>query len=38
VNLFPDKYNKAAGIKNVIAPAFDSIYGITELHYEATIG
>ena len=34
--MFPDKYNKAAGIENVIAPAFDSIYGITELHYEAT--
>ena len=27
---------KAAGIENVTAPAFDSIYGITELHYEAT--
>jgi hypothetical protein len=27
---------KAAGIQNVIAPAFDSIYGITELHYETT--
>jgi hypothetical protein len=27
---------KAAGIENVIAPAFDSVYGITELHYEAT--
>jgi hypothetical protein len=26
---------KAAGIQNVIAPAFDSVYGITELHYEA---
>jgi hypothetical protein len=26
---------KASGIENVIAPAFDSIYGITELHYEA---
>jgi hypothetical protein len=26
---------KAAGIENVIAPAFDSVYGITELHYEA---
>jgi hypothetical protein len=27
---------KAAGIENVIAPAFDSVYGITELHYEAS--
>jgi hypothetical protein len=27
---------KAAGIEDVIAPAFDSIYGITELHYEAS--
>jgi hypothetical protein len=27
---------KAAGIENVTAPAFDSIYGITELHYEAS--
>lgn len=27
---------KAAGIQNVIAPAFDSVYGITELHYEAS--
>lgn len=27
---------KATGTKNVIAPAFDSIYGITELHYEAS--
>ncbi len=26
---------KAAGIENVIAPAFDSVYGITELHYES---
>ncbi|HTX91071.1 MAG TPA: DUF6056 family protein [Anaerolineales bacterium] len=27
---------KAAGIENVTAPAFDSVYGITELHYEPT--
>ena len=26
---------KAKGIENVIAPAFDSVYGINELHYEA---
>jgi hypothetical protein len=26
---------KVAGIQNVNAPAFDSVYGITELHYEA---
>jgi hypothetical protein len=29
-------HEKAAGIENVIAPAFDSVYGITELHYETS--
>jgi len=27
--------DKSAGIKDITIPAFDSIYGITELHYEA---
>ena len=26
---------KSQGIQDVMAPAFDSVYGITELHYES---